>query len=99
MDVIRARQYEAASESSMLVTNFDVESARVVRRRCVAADDDDDDGGDARRAVEVVESTIRYVRREWRMANGADGSIATMVMMGLGAIDRFGGGGVRRVRA
>jgi len=82
----------------MLVTNFDVESARVVRRRCVAADDDD--GGDARRAVEVVESTIRYVRREWRMANGADGSIATMmVMMGLGAIDRFGGGGVRRVRA
>ena len=52
----------------MLVTNFDVESARVVRRRCVAADDDD--GGDARRAVEVVESTIRYVRRsrdgEWR---------------------------------
>ena len=70
----------------MLVTNFDVESARVVRRRCVAADDDDDDGGDARRAVEVVESTIRYVRREWRMANGADGSIATMVMMGFGAI-------------
>jgi hypothetical protein len=42
-----------------------------VRRRCVAADDDDDGGGDARRAVEVVESTIRYVRRvarEWRMA-------------------------------
>lgn len=66
------------------MTNFDVESARVVRRRCVAADDDD--GGDARRAVEVVESTIRYVRREWRMANGADGSIATMVMMGFGAI-------------
>ena len=33
------------------------------------------------------------------MANGADGSIATMVMMGFGAIDRFGGGGVRRVRA
>ena len=83
----------------MLVTNFDVESARVVRRRCVAADDDDDDGGDARRAVEVVESTIRYVRREWRMANGAesidrddDGDD------GLGC-DRFGGGGVRRVRA
>lgn len=69
----------------MLVTNFDVESARVVRRRCVAADDDD--GGDARRAVEVVESTIRYVRRVAReMANGADGSIATMVMMGFGAI-------------
>jgi len=69
-----------------------------MRRRCVAADDDD--GGDARRAVEVVESTIRYVRRVAReMANGADGSIATMVMMdGLGC-DRFGGGGVRRVRA
>ena len=41
--------------ASMLVTNFDVESARV-RRRCVAADDDD-----ARGAVEVVESTIRCV--------------------------------------
>jgi hypothetical protein len=45
----------ASSFASMLVTNFDVESARV-RRRCVAADDDD-----ARGAVEVVESTIRCV--------------------------------------
>jgi len=68
----------------MLVTNFDVESARVVRRRCVAADDDD--GGDARRAVEVSWSQPYGTCVAREMANGADGSIATMVMMGFGAI-------------
>jgi len=55
----------------MLVTNFDVESARVVRRRCVAADDD---GGDARRAVEVVESTIRYQSTRVEKKSGENGS-------------------------